>query len=408
MEIHIIYNVFNLRKYLSVQNQDNKTNIDNYIEKNPDDSILTQKSRTVTLNGKPVILQGYRLPLKLIYYNIENGRFASEYNRLVRDNGGKDLDATNKDNAKKIQNLLLELNSEDTKRTYDNVKQHGQTDLGIITQDGYLIDGNRRMSIISKLLEDTREPQYRFIEVAKLDRDISSKDLWAIEAGISMGMDPKVRYGPINELLKLEKGIKSGFSVDEIADLLYGGKPDEIDKKLKKLELMKEYLNEYYQDDENFTPLIGTDTHFTTIQDNEQAAEKKDIPIEELQAIRNIGFRLTRLQTPHRRMRSIGTAINKGMPLEKLVDASDNMGALDESKIKDDDYTSPTEIRFMDFEDEVRAQNSSDNVVILLNSVLTNLRVLNFKDQRLKTDESKQKISKIKKYVENLISDTEN
>jgi hypothetical protein len=391
---------------LSTKNQDNKTNIDDYIEKNPKCK-LVNKSRTEIINGESIDIQGYRLPLELIYYNIENGRFASEYTQLVRDNGGKNLDATNKDDAKKIQNLLLGLSTEDTSRTYIHLQKHGQTDLGLITQDGFLIDGNRRMSIISKLLEDKREPKYGFIEVAKLDYNISSKDLWAIEAGISMGMDPKVRYGPINELLKLEKGIKSGFSVDEIADLLYGGNADEIEKKLKKLDLMKEYLNEYYQDDGDFTPLIGTDTHFTTIQDNEQAADNKDIPIEELQAIRNVGFRLTREKTAHRRMRSIGTAINKGMPLEKLVDASDNMDPLDESKIDEGGYQSPTEIRFMDFEEEVRAQNSSDNVVILLNSILTNLRVLDFKDQRLKTDESKAKISKIKNEIENLISTSE-
>lgn len=395
-----------LRKILSVQNQDNKINIDTYIEKNPA-SKLIQKSRTVTLNAEPVILQGYRLPLELVYYNIENGRFASEYNKLVNDNGGRDLDPTNKNDAKKIQNLLLELKPEDTQRTYDNLKKHGQTELGIITQDGSLIDGNRRMSILSKLLEDTRDQRYGFIEVAKLDRSISPKDLWAIEAGISLGMDPKIRYGPINELLKLEKGIKSGFSVEEIADLLYGGNAEDIEKKLKKFELMKEYLNEYYKNDEDFTPLIDTDTHFTTIQDYEQAAEKKDIPVEELQAIREVGFRLTREKKPHRRLRCIGVAINKGFPLDKLIDASDNMESLDESKIDDADYTSPTEIRFMDFEDEVRAQNSSDNVVILLNSVLTNLRLLDFKDERLKTEESKEKINKIKNYVKNLVSDTE-
>ena len=391
---------------MSVQNQDNKTNIDTYIEKNPNCK-LTQKSRTEVIDGQSVVIQGYRLPLELVYYNIENGRFASEYTQLVRDNGGKNLDATNKEDAKKIQTLLLELNQEDTNRTYIHLQQHGQTDLGLITQDGYLIDGNRRMSIISKLLEDKHDQKYGFIEVAKLDRDIDSKNLWAIEAGISMGMDPKVRYGPINDLLKLEKGIKSGFTVDEIAELLYGGKPEEIEKKLKKLELMKEYLNEYYDDDEDFTPLIGTDTHFTTIQDNEQSAENKDVDVEELQAIRNVGFRLTREKTPHRRLRSIGTAIKKGFPLDKLVDASDNMDSFDESKINDDDYQSPTEVRFMDFEDEVRAQNSSDNVVVLLNSILTNLRVLDFKDQRLKTEESEEKIKKIKNYVENLVSDTE-
>lgn len=391
---------------MSTQNQDNKTNIDNYIENNPH-CILELKSRTEIIDGESVVVPGYRLPLELIFYNIENGRFASQYTKLVRKNGGKDLDSTKKEDAKKIQKLLLELNPEDTNRTYVHL-QKGQTHLGLITQDGFLIDGNRRMSIISKLFEDKHDPKYGFIEVAKLDRDISKPDLWAIEAGISLGMDPKVRYGPINELLKLEKGIKSGFSPEQIADLLYGGDAEVIKEKLSKLDLMKEYLRDYYDgDDEDFSPLTNLDTHFTTLQENDAAAEEKDIDIEEKQAMHKVGFRLIREKINHRRMRDIAGAIKRGVSLEKLVESSDKMETF-VPKPDDDKTPSSTEIRFMDFEDLVKANRNSENSIILLNSILSNLEAaISSKDPKLKTEESKEKIQKIKNSIEKLISQTE-
>ena len=40
-----------------------------------------------------------------------------------------------------------------------------------------------------------------FIDVARLDRIIDEHDRYVIELGISMGMDPKVEYGPIDQFL---------------------------------------------------------------------------------------------------------------------------------------------------------------------------------------------------------------
>ena len=50
----------------------NKTLIDNYIENKPD-AKLEGRSRLESLNGETKIIQGYCLPTKLIFYNINNG-----------------------------------------------------------------------------------------------------------------------------------------------------------------------------------------------------------------------------------------------------------------------------------------------------------------------------------------------
>ena len=204
---------------MSSENLDNKITIDSYISDNNDAKL--NNTRIEVLNGEPKQLQGYRLPRKLLFYNIKNGRFAKEYIKILRKQGG-DLNPEDSDDAKKIQNLLLDLNPQDTKRTYEDIRKKGQLELALITQDGYVIDRNRRMAVLTKLYEDTGEQKFHFINVARIEQSISPKDLWAIEAGISLGQDPKVRYGALNELLKLDEGRKAGFSNKEIAELLYG------------------------------------------------------------------------------------------------------------------------------------------------------------------------------------------
>ena len=393
---------------MTSENADTKISIDNYVADNPHCK-LDLRSRTEFLDGELVTIAGYRLPRELIFYNKDNGRIAAEYAKLKRKNGGRDLDTTKKDDADKIQKLLLTTNSEgkdstDTVNTYDSL-QKGQLELGIITQDGFLIDGNRRMAIISKLSKDLQEPKYDFIDVARLDRNISDSDMWAIEAGISLGMDQKVRYGPINELLKLDSGIKKGYTPEKIAKMLYGGDATVIETKLKKLELMKEYLRDYYDgDDEDYTPLEQRDTHFEEFQVIDQLADDKVDDIEELQSIRKVAFRLIREQLNHRRLRDFSTAIRRQMPLDKVVEAADKMEPFVEKADGDKSRTS-TEIRWMDFEDQVKAGKNSENSIILLNTILSNLEAaISSKDPKLKTDDSKTKIEKIKSALQELSS----
>ena len=154
---------------MSSENLDNKITIDNYVSDN--DNAKLNNIRIEILNGEPKQLQGYRLPRKLLFYNIKNGRFAKEYIKILRDQGG-DLNPEDSDDAKKIQNLLLELNPQDTKRTYEDIRKKGQLELALITQDGYVIDGNRRMAVLTKLFEDTGEQKFDFINVARIEQAV--------------------------------------------------------------------------------------------------------------------------------------------------------------------------------------------------------------------------------------------
>ena len=198
---------------MSEFNRDNKTRIDEYITTNDCEE---NDSIPVNLKGEKKRLQVYRLPIELLYYNIRNGRFAAEYINEVKKQGGE-LKPEDKEDAKKIKNLLWNLDVNESKRTYDDIKDRGQWLPGIITEDGYVIDGNRRMTILSKLFEDTSNDEFKFIKVGRLPGDVDKNDLWKLEAGIQLGKDEILRYGPMNELLKLRQGVRAGITTSEIA-----------------------------------------------------------------------------------------------------------------------------------------------------------------------------------------------
>ena len=198
-------------------NQDSKDRIDKYIKENP--NCKQQEVIPLILQGQKKKIVVYRLPIELLYYNIRNGRFAAEYASLVKKQGGV-LKAEDPNDAKKIKRLLLDLDKNETSRTYDDIKLKGQWVPGIITEDGYVIDGNRRMSILTQLFEDTADDNFKYLNVAKLDEPISANDLWKLEASIQLGKDQIVKYGPINELLKLNEGVSAGISPKEIAKTL--------------------------------------------------------------------------------------------------------------------------------------------------------------------------------------------
>lgn len=200
-----------------------------------------QKVRLV-LKGVPKHLQVYRVPIKYLIYNIRNGRFAAEL--LAKENQLKrKLDPGTPQDAKIIQKLLIDLNPSETEALMADLRQNGQLDPGVITRDGAVINGNRRMAILSVLHEETHDPKFEYLRVARLPKDVDEKDLWRIEAGLQFAKEFRLDYSPINELLKLKEGRESGLSSADISRTLLGRfTPVKVDEKLSILKLIESYL----------------------------------------------------------------------------------------------------------------------------------------------------------------------
>lgn len=225
-------------------------------------SALDDQKERVVLKGQPKHLQVYRVPIKYLIYNIRNGRFASEL--LAKESELKrKLDPGTPEDAKIIQKLLLELSPNETDALKADLRQNGQLDPGVITKDGAVINANRRMAILSALYEETHDPKFEYLRVARLPKDVDEKDIWRMEAGLQFAKEFRLDYSPINELLKLKEGKETGFSSADISQALLGRfSKSKVDEKLEILKLIESYLD-----------FIGKPRQYNVVQD-ERDVEK--------------------------------------------------------------------------------------------------------------------------------------
>ncbi len=402
-------------------NLDNKTRIDKYISDHPESQLIDRFP--LSLKGEKKVLTVYRLPIDILFYNIRNGRFAAEYSELVKREGGH-LQPEKKEDSNKIKELLLSLDKTETTRTYNDIKIRGQWKCGVITQDGYVIDGNRRMSIISKLYEDTGLEDWKYLEVARLDESISSEDLWTLEAGIQLGKDEIVRYGPINELLKIREGKEAGLSLKSIVNTLYGyDKEDEIKDKLNRLELIDQYLR-FMGIAEKYSQVKNRVEHFINLQNIIKECKSRDYDPEKIIKIKNMSFQLIKEGISHLELRKIRQMVEKDLtdaileietagselkPSTATSTSADEMieteteEIMDEYNKKVDEAMSPTLTHFINATDVLDVSNNEGKEMLLLNRAEKNLRpLLDYQGKELSNPEAISIIDKIVRYADEL------
>jgi hypothetical protein len=150
----------------------------------------------VVIAGRKELLPVYRLPTALLAFNIRNGRFAAEL-KAKEHQLGRVLEPLVPEDEQIIQDLLVNLDRGATQLLQQDIEAIGQTDPGIITHDGFVINGNRRLAILHLLHTEDRTGRFEYLEVVRLPPDVSEKDLWRIEAGLQLSRDKRLEYGPV-------------------------------------------------------------------------------------------------------------------------------------------------------------------------------------------------------------------
>ncbi len=401
-------------------NLDNKIIIDKYIANHPECKL--DKTFPISLKGQKKDLRIYLLPSDYLFYNIRNGRFAAEYKELVKREGGH-LEPEKPNDAEKVRDMLINLDKNETRRTYEDIKIRGQWNCGVISEDGYVVDGNRRKAILSKLNEDTGLEKWKFIEVARLDQAISPEDLWTLEAGIQLGKDEIVRYGPVNELLKLREGVDAGLSLQSIVKTLYGYEDEEeIREKINRLDLIDQYLR-FIGRPEKYSEVKNKVEHFADLQNIIHECNDVGYDPEKIVKIKNVAFELIHESVINSKdLRKIKYMVEKDITdaiseIEKAAEGliphapkkqdPEEMVEKEAEQIinefePEDQGQSATMTHFINATDELDVQNNAGKELLLLNRAEKNLRpLLDYKGDEL-SEEAKSLIVKISKYSNEL------
>lgn len=248
----------------------------------------------IEIAGRAEMLPFHRFRTKLLRYNPQNGRLAMEVREWEAKN--HPLDASDSKDAAVIRDLLLGLEENETERLQKDLEKKGQMEPGVITWDGVVINGNRRMAVLETLYREQHTSKWEYLEAVRLPRNISQPDLWRIEAGLQLSKDKVAEYHPVNELLKIKQGIDEGLPPEDVAAAMYGRTPEEVKDALKRLDLIDSFL-QFLGQPKNYGLIkkFGLHEYFIDIQKHVIGVwERNEIPTNQRKVQLEYAFALIR------------------------------------------------------------------------------------------------------------------
>lgn len=174
-----------------------------------------QETVSIEWRGSSMHLPVISMPVEILYYNPATHRIRAQ--RSIDSSRDQDLD--NDPYGDLGQAYLHQLlkgdptNPESVDPAFEALKEdlkvHGQSDPGIITRSGVLVNGNTRRAALSELRQE-------HIRVGVLPPDASLDDLRSIELALQLRKDHKRDYSFMNFLLAIEERILQGRPASEI------------------------------------------------------------------------------------------------------------------------------------------------------------------------------------------------
>ena len=247
-------------------------------------------------NVNAVALEVYRIPLKYLYYNNENGRIASA--------GLQDISPARDDEDesynKFYENAIVENNAAKLKRTKKSINEKGQEVFGYVLDDGRVIDGNRRYTSLRQLASETGKSQFFEAVILPItyDSKASRSEIKRLELAIQHGQEEKVSYDPLDLALDMYKTIEVEKLLT-LEDYAHDAnkKTKDISNQIEAIKVVRDFLDFINADKDNYQ-LIKDAKIFAAVVDTTDKLTKKypkDGPEFEIAKNQLFTFMLTRI-----------------------------------------------------------------------------------------------------------------
>ena len=208
-----------------------------------DDKVFpTKLSKKLTLNGRTDPYYVYRIKLDMLYYNDKNDRIATWIKQYEAENGPLPVDDRDVYNDI-IQGFIEKSNPEAMDQTLGNIRTFGQREVGVVLQDGRVIDGNRRFTCLRKLSKESSEFDYFEAVILEGDYSPTDKQIKTMELNIQIGSEKPVDYDPVDRMYAVYRDLVQNqtFTKDEYAREANMKMPD-LNMLIEKSKLMVRFL----------------------------------------------------------------------------------------------------------------------------------------------------------------------
>jgi hypothetical protein len=196
-----------------------------------------KRTHSIRWRGKNIDLPVIQLKTQDLRYRLENGRTRRKQMQYIIENQDtpEDLFADpESDVAQEAQHEIL-LGLVDQEGLLDDLDKVKQREPVIITYDGYVLNGNRRLAALRKL-------KTQHIDCVVLPKDADQGDLYDLEIDLQMRRETKAEYNWVDELLNIRYGLDVIREDDKAIAERMGIDDKEFRKKMSILAYVDLYL----------------------------------------------------------------------------------------------------------------------------------------------------------------------
>jgi hypothetical protein len=176
----------------------------------------TQETLTIEWRGQPLHVEVIDMPVKDLFYNPNTHRIRAQRSHDPVLDEAIDKDPWSPQSQDYLHYLLQALPRDPSVRDPDfdvlieSLREFKQTDPGLISREGILVNGNTRRAALKEL-------GVAEMRVGVLPASTTWDDISAVELSLQLRKDHRREYSYINRLLAIDEQVKAGRPLSEIA-----------------------------------------------------------------------------------------------------------------------------------------------------------------------------------------------
>jgi hypothetical protein len=257
------------------------------------------ETREFIFGKKKVSMEVVKIPMEILSYNKKNGRIFLGVNKREK-HGVNFEDLTQSEFNDEIEDIIWHYDKDKNKSTLASIKEFGQLEIALISDEKNIIDGNRRFTCLRKLhRDDPEKDEYSYLKACVLDENIKKKnnidkkDIKRFELNVQFGKEEKANYHVIDRVMSIYEEVKSNnLTISEIVDDMNTSKGN-INQTVRTAEVIDDFLNhlkieeKYYVVDKlDLVNPLGELAKYL------KSTSAKDLPETELNVRKNIFYEL--------------------------------------------------------------------------------------------------------------------
>ena len=136
----------------------------------------------------------------------------------------------------------------------------------LITSDGVVVNGNRRLAAMRELFTEdpVRFGNFAYVDCAVLPASVTPNEIVEIEVRLQMQRETKLPYGWIEESIAIKEMLDEGMQRAYVADLMKK-RPREVLAAERALTEVDIYLKDWLRDPENYQEVEGAEQFFNDL-----------------------------------------------------------------------------------------------------------------------------------------------